>query len=165
MAYFREEGWKVATDAIKADAKLSADIVVANPSSVLEGASIGKPSAYGSKWIYWVLFSLTTSGQCEHAETIMPEEVALNILCLGPANRPVGAPTQSGRAYIESEAEAGFAYWIDDFYQRSKMAGKCSDLYVNSTTAGSEDEFGRSMFIDSQSTILWANSADVRVVL
>lgn len=157
-------GWKAAVDAVKVDLKAAADSVAHDPLSLIKGTSIGTPAAYGDNYVWWMLFRLTTSGQSEAAERFMPDEVIAQVLCVLPATNPGTA--FSGRAYAEDRAEEAFATWIDRLWDLEAIMTRSSgNVYVASTAAGSQDEFGRAMFLNEQRNALWAYSAELHVKL
>lgn len=164
LGYDMLGGWKPATDAIKTDLKAAADSIAADPSPLIKGVSIGMPASYGDHYVWWMLYRLTTAGQAESAERYMPAEVVAQILCVLPATNPAGS--QSGRAYAEDQAEQAFAAYIDRLWDLQIVNTRSSgNVYVASTAAGSEDEFGRTMFLNEQRNALWAQSAELHVVL
>lgn len=164
VSYAMLDGWKVSIDAVKADFKAAADSLLSED-NVLKGASIGTPSAYGGKWVYWILYRITTQGQCEWSERYMPGIINCQVITLIPATRPASSPQQGGQAHAEEQALNGFALWIDRLWDQEAVLGRAQSVSVNATAAGSYDEFGRAMFVDTQGNVLWAHSGDVQVTL
>lgn len=162
VSYAYLDGWKAAADAFTADLKAAADAVL--PSSVLTQAYVGRPSAYGGDYPAWLLFQLTSRGQCQHAERFMPGEMVAQVLVVYPASRP-SSSSLSGQAYAEEITHQGFSEWIDKLWDLGSMERFTEGFAVSSTAMGSEDEFGRSLFIAPRVGALWAHSAEVSGVL
>ncbi len=165
-AYHLLPGWKAAADAYRADLRAAALSVMGTDPTLLKGAFTGKPRAYGGDYPAWVLYSLTSRGQCRHAERFMPAEMVAQVLIVAPVTAPASATEQSGRAYAEEVTHAAFAAWIDRLWDLHTAPSKCvGGVAVSSTAMGAEDEFGRTMFQDSRSNALWAHSSEIVATL
>lgn len=162
VSYAYLDGWKAATDAFEADLKAAADAVL--PTSVLERALVGDPRAYGGVFPAWVLFQMTSRGQCQHAERFMPGEMLAQILVVYPDTSPPGS-SLSGEAYAREITHQGFSEWIDKLWDLGAMERFTGGFAVASTAMGSKNEFGQSLFVSPRVGALFAHSAELAGIL
>lgn len=166
QAYSILPTWQQAVDACVVDLLTPMSDLITMPVSPIKGAGAGKPSSYGGRFVYGMIYRVASRGQCRSAERYMPGEITAQVLFVAPATRPASNPSQSGVANVEEITYDAYASWIDRLWERGEVSGRaCEGVDFGPTTSGSEDEFGRAVFTDENRNVLWATSAEVVVRL
>lgn len=167
-AYWLLEDENAVIEAIQSDFhRVAASITGAAPKP-LRAAHIGEPASYGDKFPAWVFYRVTSTGTsriAEAQEKMLAAEYICQILVLERATLPSTAQENSGRGYAEAVTRKGFSAWVAALAQAYEIHGRSAGIARSSTSSGSHSEFGRAMFMDESRNILWAQSAEIRVVL
>lgn len=134
----------------------------------LRAAYIGEPTSYGDLFPAWIFYRVTTAGNsrlAEAEEKMLAAEYICQILVLDRATTPPDSEANSGRGFAEETTRKGFSAWITALANAHDVHARSTGINRRSTASGSHSEFGRPMFVDEARNVLWAHSADIRVLL